>query len=380
MDYNDNTGKQSLDAIRSRLSRRGFLVGAAGLAAASTLSACSSPFEQGGSGSSGGGKKLSITMFVFLGGDLAKMPKEFAKEYMESNPNVSIEFYEQSNSVGYGKMLAQRKADPEKPLVNMGFFNTNTSIQGIGDEMWEPLDYSAMSNAADIRSIFQRDDSLGIGIGTDQYGLLMNPEALGSKPASWSSLWDPAYKGQVSFFNFPWYAVYTAALANGGGLDNMEPGWELWEERADQIKLIVESNPQYMNVLSDGTAPLTSYFAGTGQQWINGGAPLEYVVPEEGAIPLPVFLQSVADQGDDEKEVCQDIINEMLSPKWVTRWAETSIEIPANEKSETPASLADLPAFQQSTVDGLMEIDYDIVGTSQAEWTERWNSDIVSKI
>lgn len=380
MNNTDKSGTRGIEAIRSRLSRRGFLMGTAGLAAASTLSACSSPFAQDGGSNGGGGKKLSITMFVFLGGDLAKMPQEFAKEYMESNPNVSIEFYEQSNSVGYGKMLAQRKADPEKPLVNMGFFNTNTSIQGIGDEMWESLDYSSMKNAGDVLPIFQRDDHKGIGIGSDQYGLLLNPDALGSTPTSWSALWDRKYKGTLSLFNFPWYAVYAAALANGGSLDDMEPGWKIWEERADQIKLIVESNPQYLNVLSDGTAPLTTYFAGTGQQWINEGAPLEYVVPDEGAMPLPVFLQSVAGQGDDETEVCQDIINEMLAPKWVSRWAETSIEIPATQSAEIPDSLADLPAFQQSTIDGLLEIDYDIVGEKQAEWTERWNNNVVPKI
>lgn len=370
------------ESTEPKVARRTVLGGLAGAAGLTALSGCASPFESDtpASTSSGAGKKLSITMFVFLGGDLALMPKEFAKEYMESHPNVDIQFYEQSNAVGYGKMLAQRKADPEQPLVNFGFFNTNTSVQGIGDEMWKPLDYAGMSNAADVMPTMQRDDAMGIGIGSDQYGLLMNPDALGDRPTSWSALWDPKYKDMVSFFNFPWYAVFTAALLNGGGLEDMEPGWKLWQENAEQIKLIVESNPQYLNILSNGTAPLTGYFGGTGQQWIDDGAPLEYVVPDEGAIPLPVFLQSVADQGDDEQEVCQDMINEMLSPEWVTRWCETSIQIPANEKAELPENLAPLPAFQQSTVDGLMEINWDIVGTSQAEWTERWNSEIVSKI
>ena len=96
-------------------------------------------------------------MFCFLGGDLAKMPKEFAKEYQASHPNIEIKFYEQSNIVGYGKMLAQRKIDPEKPLVNLGFFNTNTSVQGAGDNMWNKLDYASMSNAADIAPTFQRE-------------------------------------------------------------------------------------------------------------------------------------------------------------------------------------------------------------------------------
>jgi len=365
------------------ISRRGLLAGGVTVGALAALSACASPFDSEPAATAtnkGPGSKLTLTMFVFLGGDLAKMPKEFAKEYQKSHKNIEIKFYEQSNSVGYGKMLAQRKTDPTKPLVNLGFFNAQTTVQGAADGMWEKLDYSGMENASDISPIFQRQDEMGIGIGSDQYGLIYNKDAITDNPTSWAALWDPKYQGQVSFFNFPWYAVFMAAQANGGGLDNMEPGWKLWEERADQIKLIVESNPQYLNVLSSGTAPLTAYFAGTSHQWIAGGAPLEYVVPDEGALPLPVYLQSVADQSEDELEACQEIVDAMISPEWCTRWAETSIEIPANGKSELPENLADIPAFQASTVENMTEIDYEIVGKNNAAWTERWNSDIVSKI
>ncbi|ALE07413.1 hypothetical protein AL755_21210 [Arthrobacter sp. ERGS1:01] len=362
-----------------RLSRRSFLAGGVATAAAASLAACASPFAAG-STASGGGKKMTLTMFCFLGGDLAKMPKEFAKEYQASHPSVEIKFYEQSNSVGYGKMLAQRKVDPSQPLVNLGFFNTNTTVQGAGDKMWQKLDYSAMSNVADIAPSFHRKDQFGIGIGADQYGLVTNKTELPTAPDSWSALWDPAFKGKISMFGFPWYVVFMAAKMNGGSLENMEPGWKLWEEKASQIKLIVDSNPQYLNVLSSGTTPLTSYFNGTSYQWIEGGAPLQYTIPKEGAIPLPVMLQSVAGQSDAESEACQDIVNEMLSPKWAARWAETAVQLPANSKSVLPSKLASLPAFQPSTVEGFIDIDWDIVGKNNAAWTDRWNSDIVSKI
>jgi putative spermidine/putrescine transport system substrate-binding protein len=375
----NHTGKAISNTF---LSRRSLLAGGVAAGALAALSACASPFESGGTdtGTNGAGKKLTLTMFCFLGGDLAKMPKEFAKEYTASHKNVEIKFYEQSNAVGYGKMLAQRKADPSTPLVNLGFFNAQTTVQGAGDSMWEKLDYSAMKHAGDILPIFQRKDQFGIGIGSDQYGLVINKDKVTEAPSSWAALWDPKYMGEVCFFTFPWYAVYMAAKLNGGSFEDMEPGWKLWEENAKQIKLIVESNPQYLNVLSSGTAPVTAYFAGTSQQWIDGGAPLQYIVPTEGAIPLPVFLESVAGQSDDQLTECQNIIDGMLEPRWATRWAETSVQIPANSQSQLPSKLADLPAFQKSNVDKFIDVDYDLVGKNNAAWTERWNSDIVSKI
>ncbi|MFG1709482.1 PotD/PotF family extracellular solute-binding protein [Nonomuraea sp. M3C6] len=362
------------------ISRRRFLgttVGAAGLALAT---ACGSVSPKSTAPSASKGGKLTLTMFAFLGGDLGKMPKEFAKEYMASHNNVEIKIYEQSNSVGYTKMLAQKKAAPDQPLVNFGFFNAQTSIQGADDKMFTKLDYAAMSNAADIDERFRYDNGIGIGIGIDQLGLLYNKDKISQAPGSWADLWNHAYRGQVSFFSFPWYAVYMAAKLSGGGLDNMEPGWELWKREAKQIRLLVESNPQYLNVLSNGTAPLTSYFAGTGQQWINSGAPLSYVVPKEGAIPLPVNLQAVEGQSQSQLEAIHDIINEMLSPKWCTRWAETSVEVPANTKTELPQSLAGLPAFSKATSDGFQQIDYTIVGRNNAEWQKRWETDVASSI
>jgi putative spermidine/putrescine transport system substrate-binding protein len=362
------------------LSRRSMLKGTAGLLGGLTFASACGSVSPSTSGSSGSGGKLKLTMFAFLGGDLGKMPKEFAKEYESTHRNVRIEIYEQSNTVGYAKMLAQKKAAPDQPLVNFGFFNAPSSIQGIGDKMWSKLDYSALSNATDIDKRFRRDDGYGIGIGADQFGLLYNHEKIKQPPTSWSELWNHAHQGQVCLFQNPWYAVLMAAKLSGGGLNDMEPGWTLWQREAKQIRLMVDSNPQYLNVLSDGTAPLTAYFAGTGQQWINSGAPLSYVVPREGAIPLPVYLQAVEGSTQSQLEAVHDVINEMISPKWSARWAEVSVETPANTKATLPASLAKLPAFSPQTSQHFVDVDYDIVGRQSAEWQKRWQTDVASRI
>ena len=378
MSHNTKSSKPIEDATTT-LSRRS-LLGGLGLAGLATvgLAACNDVSSPGSSG--GSGNKLDLTMFVFLGGDLGVMPKEFVKEWESSHPNVKLNIYEESNSVGYPKMVARRSTDPDSPLVHFGFFNAQTTEQGLLDEMWTPLDYSALSNAADVRDTFKRDDQVGIGIGADQIGLLYNEDALGAAPESWASLWDPQYDGKVSFFNFPWYAVYMAALSQGGSLDDMDPGFALWAERAENIRTIVTANPEYQNVLASGTAPLTAYFNGTGHQFIGGGAPLTYTPSEEGAIPVPVNLCMVDGLSDDQKEAATEVINEMLSPTWCSRWADTSIEIPANEKATLSSDLADLPAFSEETVAGLQEIDYAIVGKNTAEWTDRWTREVVSKI
>jgi putative spermidine/putrescine transport system substrate-binding protein len=357
---------------------------AAGSTAAGSGSGSSAAAGSSTPGSSaanaGAGKKVELTMFVFLGGVLGVMPKAFAADWQSSHPSVKINIYEESNQVGYPKMVARKATNPQSPLVNFGFFNANTTEQGIIDKMWRKLDYSSLSNAADIRDQFKRDDQYAIGIGADQIGMLFNADALGYSPTSWADLWDDKNKGKVTYFGFPWYAVFMAAKLNGGSLDNMDPGFTTLADHAANIRTIVTSNPQYQNVLSSGSAPLTAYFNGTGHQWIKGGAPLTYTPPKEGAVPVPVNLCVVDGQSEDQTAACMEALNEMISPKWCSQWADTSIEIPANEKSELSADLAKLPAFSEDTIKNLVDVDYAIVGKQTADWTDRWQREVVSKI
>jgi len=367
--------------LAKQLTRRDFLIMTS---AAAALAACGGTGASRAASPSPGGKlpkgPVTVTMFVFLGGDLGKMPKAFAQDYMSRHRNVKIEIYEDSNTVGYPKMLAAKQTTPNQPLVNFGFFNAQTTAQGILDGMWNRLDYDAMSNVKDVLPIFRREDRYGIGVGSDQLGLVYNTRLISPAPTSWTDLWDSKYKGKVTFFDYYWYPVYIAAKMNGGGLQNMQPGWDFWKAHAKQIRTIVTSNPQYLDVLSNGTAPLTSYFNGTALQWKGGGAPLEYVPPREGAISVPVYLQSVQGNTNDQNEVVTDIINQMLSPKWNQQWAVTSVEVPTNQKVQLPDAMRSLPAFQRATVEKLQTVDWTVVARNNADWRQKWDQDIKANI
>src|SRR4051794_19503434 len=198
---------------------------------------------------------VEVTMFVFLGGALGDQPKAFKSWYEGQNPNVKITIYENSNTVGYPLMVAAKRQDAAKPFVNLGFFNAQTTAQGDLDDMWEKLDYAHLANAKDVYPAFRRSSQKGIGIGADQLGLVYNTQQISNPPSSWADLWSPTYAGKVTFFDYYWQAVYAAARLNGGGLHHMNKGWDVWSKKAhDQIRTIVTSNPQYLQVLTNGTA------------------------------------------------------------------------------------------------------------------------------
>ena len=362
-----------------KLTRRDIL--AAGGAAAGALALGVDPIRAATRSPVRRAAPVEVTMFVFLGGALGVMPKAFKDWYEGKHSNVKINIYENSNTVGYPLMVAAKQHDPNKPFVNMGFFNAQTTAQGDLDGMWEKLDYRHLENVKDIYPVFKRSNQKGIGIGADQLGLLYNTRQISKPPTSWADLWNADYAGKVTFFDYYWQAVYAAARLNGGNLHHMNKGWNLWSSKAhQQIRTIVTSNPQYLQVLTNGTGSLTSYFNGTGLQWVRQGAPLKYVVPKEGAINVPVYLTSVKGNTPQQSEVCHDIIGKMLSPKWCGGWANTSIEVPANNLVKLPAEFKKLAAFKPNTINHLWKLEWAVVAKAIATWRNQWDQQVKAKL
>lgn len=364
---------------RQLLALAGTTLGGAALAACGgggTASGGSSPKPGGGVGN----RKVKVTMFVFLGGNLGVMPKAFAKDYMTKHPNVTIEIYENSNTVGYPKMLAAKQTTPDQPLVNLGFFNAQTTAQGDLDDMWNKLDYGVVKNVKNVLPVLKRGNQKGVGLGTDQLGIVYNSKSLTPAPTAWSDLWDDKLKGKATYFDYYWEGVYMSARAAGGGLNKMDPGWTFWKQHAKWIRTIVTSNPQYLDVLTNGTAEITSYFNGTGLQWKQSGAPLDYVPPKEGAISVPVYLTTVKGNTSDQEAVSQDIVNEMLTPKWAEQWATTTVQVPGVNGVKLPSDLSSLPAFKQQTVDKMIGLDWVTVAKQTASWKQRWDQDVKANI
>ncbi len=137
------------ERTREGVSRRELLgtAGALGLLAASggaltALAAACGP-STGGSGSS---DPVSLTHFIWIGGGQGVVPREVVPAYEKAHPNVHVELYEGTNAVTYPKMVAAKEADPNKPLINFGFYNVDATVKGTKDDMWISLSESKIPN------------------------------------------------------------------------------------------------------------------------------------------------------------------------------------------------------------------------------------------
>lgn len=139
----------------------------------------------------------------------------------------------------------------------------------------------------------------------DYYGVLsfeVNTAAVDNVPADWSDLLKPEYKGKIALAGDPRtsnqaiLAVFAAALANGGSLDDAKPGLDFFKQLNDAGNLV----PIIATAatVAAGETPVTirwTYNALSNRDTTaaSGGPAIEVVVPASGRF-AGVYVQGIS--------------------------------------------------------------------------------------
>lgn len=125
---------------------------------------------------------------------------------------------------------------PQAPdIVDVGYAY---GAQGIASGLYQPYKVSTWDKIPDTLLGLPAKDPNGYWIG-GYYGvmaIIVNTAVVQNVPANWSDLLKPEYKGQVALAGDPrtsnqaTQAVFAAALANGGSLDNAQPGLDFFNQ------------------------------------------------------------------------------------------------------------------------------------------------------
>lgn len=365
---------------RTTFSRREVLKLGALSVAGTTLAACG---RSGSSTSPGAspGRKITVSMFVNSGGHLGDTGIAFAKEYMEQHRNVEIKIVQGVGTQFFPQQLAAFKVDPTKPIINVGWYNATLAGQGDANNMWQKLDYSAMPNAKDVDPAYHRPDGRGIGLSTDVLGLVYNTNAYSTPPTSYADIWDERNRGKVVTTDYWWFLVYATSLLHGGNLQNLDPGWNFVREHADYIAAIASGANQLNQMMATGQANIACYLAGNSLSYkYDNNAPIGFAYPKEGLLANPWYLISSNGNTQEQEEVCRDIINELLSPKWAGKWCDDTLTIPSSKAVKLSSKLDDEPAFKDLDKKKIHQFDWQYVGSKQTEWRANWDRFVKANI
>ncbi len=351
----------------------GFALGAPGRAAAAPVA---------------GGRKVQLTEFIWIGGGQGVVPREVKASYEKANPNVNIELYEGTNAVTYPKIVAQRQVDPNKPLINFGFFNVDAQTKGELDDIWMSLDPAKIPNMANVHPSYHRPHDTGIGWGFSAVGILYNKKLVKEPPTSWNDLFAPRFKGKVMLFDYAWgfNGLLGVAYANGGDAKHIDATFEKFSKAAQdgQFLALFTTNEQVKDALARGEALIAPYFTSFAITWNQetpgGNGPFAYAIPKEGVVAFTYYFDIIKGSTPDQVAVASEVINTYLSKPTIERYCNLTATIPAVKGVSLKPELQQEAVFQPSVVEKAIQPDWVTTNTQNNAWKQRWDREVKAKM
>jgi putative spermidine/putrescine transport system substrate-binding protein len=268
---------------------------------------------------------------------------------------------------------------PQAPdIVDVGYAYGQ---QGIDQGLYQPYRVSTWDKIPDTLLGLPAKDPNGFWIG-GYYGVmavLVNTAVVKNVPTNWSDLLKPEYKGQVALSGDPRssnqaiQAVFAATLANGGSLDNAQPGLD-WFNQLNQIGNFVPVIAK-VGTVAQGATPISffwDYLAfGYRDTWA-GNPPVQVFYPSPTIASMYVQAISAYAPHPNCAKVWMEILHsDEGQMAWMKGYAHGVQQADLESRGVIPADLAaKLPA--SSAYASAVSPTPDQLTAAKAVITEGW--------
>lgn len=310
------------------------------------------------------------------GGLLGEVETKFLFEPFEEKYGVTIETFEGLTT----DVLAKVQTTKNNPSIDVVFMANSGFAQGAPQGLFETITEDEVPYLAEIP-----DEYRFAGDGPDQYissfngpvVLAYNTNEIKEPPTSWEDLWDPKYEGKVIVPDMNaccgvLFLLQAAEMA-GGGYNDVQPGFEKLATLKPNLVTLYTDNTQAQDLFTSGQAALGLWSIDRAAEQKKAGAPVDYLIPEEGA---PLVLNSIGIvNGAPNPELARVFVDfalrEMGKPEFYT--ALTSL--PAQTNPVIPEEFAHLYPDEDEMA-SLWVPDWSTIGPNLSTWLEQWQREI----
>jgi putative spermidine/putrescine transport system substrate-binding protein len=202
--------------------------------------------------------------------------------------------------------------------------------------------------------------------------ILYNPAMISPAPTSYADLWNPKHKGKVGVIDIQYQTtIESAAMINGGSLNNYEPGKaKLLELKKMGVK-IYPTNEAMAQALKTGECGMCIMWQARGVMWQNAGVPIKIAAPREG---LVLYLSEFCiAKNARNKDAAYAYLNATLDPRPQVDFAKNMGYNPTVDNAKVPADLHERIAYSEEAQKTFMVQDYEYLAKNDAQLQDWWN-------
>ncbi|WP_223068334.1 ABC transporter substrate-binding protein [Paenibacillus caui] len=264
--------------------------------------------------------------------------------------------------------------------VDIMYLSDYYAQQAIDEGLFETIDRSKISNLDNIYDIAKAPlgEQYGPAYTIGRLGIAYNSDMVKQDVTSWSDLWSPEFKNNVTMPN-----ITTTSGPMIIDIASKVAGQQTLNEDAAFAKL-KELNPSVVKYYGK-TSEFVNMFS---QQEIAGGPIMEmyfkdlkaavpgakFVAPKEGAYAVMNTVNIV--KGSKNKELAEEFINWHLSKEVQEKSAKAKVDSPVNTQVQLAGDETEGVTYGADVINKLVKLDMKYVNENIKNWTDRWNREL----
>lgn len=334
------------------LSRRNFLAGAGALGAATALSRPAIAQKQ----------ELVVATF---GGRFEDLLRQHVIPEFEKKHSATVKLELGFGAVFIPKVIASRGKAP----YDVVYLNEDEAYLGQGLNLWAPDQIGKLANAADIYDAVKPPHLPLYGSVIYEFPLVYNPNKM-AKPESWGDLWTA--KGVTtgvphlsSLYGICF--LLTAAELNGGGADNMAPGFDALK-RLPAMK-IYKGVTQGDTMIRQGEIDAALFYDQRAILLKDEGLPIDWARPKEGLWGQRTGCQIPASAA--QQELALAWVDMTLSPEYQKVFT-SELYSPTNRKVQVDERTAARLILGEERVAAMKFAPWDVINPQRDDLMARW--------
>jgi putative spermidine/putrescine transport system substrate-binding protein len=265
------------------------------------------------------------------------------------------------------------KAHPEIDVLWLAF---PESIKAINEDLAIELVPDELPNLKDVEPIwFDTYKHKGVGLDYAAFGLAYRTDRVSATPTSWSDLWKPEFKGRLAMPDLTasggYETLVMAAKLNGGNESNIEPGFDAMKRLRPSVRKFYKSNPEAAQLFERGEVNIGAYWDGRTWALADGGVPIRFVTPKEGATVGMVSYHIM--KNTSKLAACKEFVNFAVSVEAQEGFCNGMGYGPVNGKAKLKAPASErVPPLKD-----LLMLDWFKIEPQMSKWLDRWNREII---
>ena len=271
--------------------------------------------------------------------------------------------------------VANSLLNRDSPEIDVIFLAYPDSIRAVNENLGMVLTPEDVPNVVNLFPIwYESYKKQAVGLDYASWGITYRTDSGIPAPTSWLDLFKKEYAGKVIVPNLTtsggFQTLVMMAKLHGGSEDNIDPGFEAMKRLKPSIRKFYLSNSEAGQLIERGDAVIGAMYDNATWFMTDGGKPIQWMVPKEGALVGMVSLHIAPKT--KHLDLCKKFVNFAISKEANEGFCN---ELTAGPTSKL-AVLNEKAAKRVPKLDSIIAPDWYKIVKYGPSWIERWNREI----